>query len=179
MKTTYDKEPLLKQFGELTKQDFDVNPIWVQCHIIDYNEPWYDDTDEETFRPWTKGTPVQPSNAMFLVKSEFTLADGTKHEGFITPQQPEQKNNEPYLDLSILQPYIFVEDGNKVGFWLGCMPPNVIETVKKDNYSLIGKSPEDIFPIVFKIQNGLATGIVDGNIPGLCSLENRQLVVEV
>ena len=54
--------PTLKQFGDLSPLDFDASPVWVQCHIIDYDEPWYDDTDEETFRPWDRALPVDPDN---------------------------------------------------------------------------------------------------------------------
>jgi hypothetical protein len=45
--------PELKQFGDLTVDDFARCPAWISCHVQDYDEPWYDETDEETFRPWT------------------------------------------------------------------------------------------------------------------------------
>jgi hypothetical protein len=43
--------PILSQFGDLTSEDFDRDPVWVGCHTVDADEPWIDDTDEETFRP--------------------------------------------------------------------------------------------------------------------------------
>ncbi len=60
-------EVLLKQIQNLRPDDFEEHPVWVLCHIIDYDEPWYDDTDEETFRPWDGPLPVNPSFATFLV----------------------------------------------------------------------------------------------------------------
>lgn len=42
--------PLLRQFNDLRPQDFEEHSVWVNCHVIDYDEPWYDDTDAETFR---------------------------------------------------------------------------------------------------------------------------------
>jgi hypothetical protein len=44
--------PILKQFAALTIEDFAQCPVWIACHVADYDEPWYDDTDEETFRPY-------------------------------------------------------------------------------------------------------------------------------
>ena len=38
--------------------DFATHPVWVSCHSVDYDEPWYDGTDEETFRPWLSEIPV-------------------------------------------------------------------------------------------------------------------------
>jgi len=78
-------KPILKQFSELRLSDFEKYPVWVNCHVIDYEESWYDDTDEETFRPWLEETPVDPGHTIFLVKSTLTLNDGTVFCGFITP----------------------------------------------------------------------------------------------
>jgi hypothetical protein len=46
-------KPELRQFGSLTAEDFERIPVWLACHVADYDEPWYDETDEETFRPWS------------------------------------------------------------------------------------------------------------------------------
>jgi hypothetical protein len=43
--------PELKQFGDLTPADFERHPGWIGCHTADYDGAWYDETDEETFRP--------------------------------------------------------------------------------------------------------------------------------
>jgi len=35
-------KPLLRQFGDFTPADFEAHPVWVNCHVIDYDEPWYE-----------------------------------------------------------------------------------------------------------------------------------------
>ena len=45
-------KPVLKQFGDLTPGDFAKHSVWASVHTLDYDESWYDDTDEEIFRPW-------------------------------------------------------------------------------------------------------------------------------
>ncbi len=77
--------PSLKQFIELTRDDFDRSPIWVGCHTADYDESWYEETDEETFRPWSGRLPVDPVDGMFLVRATASLHDGTSLVAFLTP----------------------------------------------------------------------------------------------
>jgi hypothetical protein len=88
------KRPTLKQFIELRQSDFDNYPIWVNCHVVDYDEEWYDDTDEETFRPWTGDIPVFPDDTMYLVTASFQLNDGTIMNGFLTPDIGLKGENE-------------------------------------------------------------------------------------
>jgi hypothetical protein len=76
--------PNLKQFGQLVPDDLVAHPVWVSCHSVDYEEPWYDDTDEETFRPWLREIPVA-ADEMYLIACEFTMADGSRYPGFATP----------------------------------------------------------------------------------------------
>lgn len=68
--------PLLRQAYDLTPEDFVRHPIWVQCHLVDYDEHWYEETDEATFRPWTGDKPVDPQRAIFLVRATMALAAG-------------------------------------------------------------------------------------------------------
>lgn len=80
--------PELVQFGDLTPSHFHRHPVWIQCHVPDYDEPWYGDTDEETFRPFLESLPAGPESGMLLVHAVLTLADGTRLEGFVTPAFP-------------------------------------------------------------------------------------------
>lgn len=182
MDKMHDKKPILKQFYELTKQDFDAYPVWVQCHCIDEGEPWYDDTTEETFRPWDTELPVPPSLAMFLVKSKFTLADGTVYEGFITPQDPDWKGTEP--DIGTIQPNIFTHDGKAIDFWFSCYDVNskikqYYDSLKEQFYLFTGKEPKDIFPITFQADENLAEGIISGKVYGFYVRKNGQIHIEV
>jgi hypothetical protein len=58
---------------------------FAECHGTDSDEPWHDDVDEETFRPWRGALPADPSEGMLLVVATLTLNDGTTLDGFITP----------------------------------------------------------------------------------------------
>jgi len=157
--------PLLRQFGDLRPQDFEDHPVWVHCHVVDYDQPWYDDTDEETFRPSDKDLPVDPAETMFLVKATLTLADGTEMLGFVTPQNSTGYDGKP--DLGLIQPQVFLPDRKRVGFWFGILTPPR-ETISSF-YAALGKSRQDVFPIAFSADEGLALGITAGSIPGFCS----------
>ena len=158
-------KPLLRQFGDLTPADFQTYAVWVNCHVIDYNEPWYDDTDEETFRPWLEATPVDPAETMFLVRASLRLADGTEFPGFITPQQPQQNEGQP--DLGLIQPQLFLTSGKQVAFWFGVLTPSKGDI--SGLYASLGKTDAEVFPLTFTAEEGLATGIVSGSMPGFCS----------
>ncbi len=155
------RKPVLKQFGELTPADFVKHPVWASVHTLDYDESWYDDTDEETFRPWTGKLPLSPADGMFLVRAKLTLADGRVLEGFVTPQI----DNEP-VDLGTIQPQVFLPSGTRSDFWDGMFKRDAKE--RKALYDELGKNPKTIFPIKFAAEKGLAKGHVSGSIPGFC-----------
>jgi hypothetical protein len=149
--------PTLKQFGNLSALDFDASPVWVQCHVIDYDEPWYDDTDEETFRVLDNGLPVDPVNGpTYLVSAEFELAARTPLlRGFLTPLP------DGALDLGLMQPHIFMPSGRLGAFWLGMFgQPDL------DFYNELLAIGEPAFPIRFsalpRLCLGLATGAIEG-----------------
>ncbi|MBN2383114.1 hypothetical protein JXQ70_09555 [bacterium] len=168
-------KPELKQFGDLVPADFDRHPIWVNCHVIDYEQPWYQETDEETFRPWLEDSPADPSVTMFLVKARFTLADGSTLSGFLTPQLPEASETDG--NLGIIQPQLFLPNGRLVSFWFGIMSP--AQEYLDQFYAELGKSQDQIFPISFSAEEHLATGIVTGQIPGFCSqAKNATIMVK-
>jgi hypothetical protein len=68
--------PELKQFGDFDIEDLERHPVWIGCHTADYGKPWYEDTDEETFRPYRGKLPADPADGMFLVRAVFVLRDG-------------------------------------------------------------------------------------------------------
>jgi hypothetical protein len=77
--------PEFKQFGDLVQSDFERYPVWIGCHTVDGDEPWYDETDEETFRPWNGSLPTGPSEGMLLVRATMEFADGTLYLGSSRP----------------------------------------------------------------------------------------------
>jgi hypothetical protein len=150
--------PELKQFGDFSPADFDRHPVWISCHVADYRQPWHDETDEETFRPWTGALPVSQLGGMFLVRATLELQDGSHHAGFITPAFQE-------ADLGVLQPHIFV--GERIfRFWGGMF--GVAAEERMAFYAALGKNSDAIFPLRFEADPGLAIGAVAGQVKGFC-----------
>ena len=159
-------KPILKQFGDLTPKDFEKYPVWVQYHIIDYDEKWYDQTNEETFRPWIGELPVSPDFAMYLILADLKLNDGETFSGFIT-LATESENNEPN-NLGLIQPQIFTKTGKRIGFWTGMFPKDRAEI--DDFYKSMNRNPDQIFPISFKAHDTLTLGKSSGIINGFLTI---------
>jgi hypothetical protein len=164
------KSPELRQFGELGPEDFVRHPVWILCHTADYKERWYKDTDEDTFRPWTKELPAIVLRETLLVRADLELWDGSHYSGFITPLvdghdtltgggRPDFARH-PFARQ---QPNIFVGD-SRFGFWGG--RPGISKQKQHEFYSAIGKQPEQIFPLQFHAEDGLANGLLTGRVEG-------------
>ena len=154
------KRPLLRQASDLKAGDFGKHPVWVHCHVVDYDESWYDDTDEETFRPWLGALPINPSHAIFLVTAEFVFANGSTFEGFVTPA------TEP-ADIATMQPHVFVGE-ERVGFFGGVF--GVPEDTRVRFHHAVGGST-GVFPVTFAAKPTLARGIVSGTVHGFYRYE--------
>ena len=128
--------PELKQFGDLTPDDFDRHPVWIACHGEDEGEPWYE-TQTRNLPAWTGPLPVDPSEGMLLVRAKLQLQDGSVYGGIVTPAFKEG-------DLGAIQPQMFVGDAS-FGFWGGMF--GVRSEQKAAFYAAIGKAPNVIFPI--------------------------------
>ena len=155
-------KPELKQFGTLTQADLEQFPVWVNVHSFDYDESWYNETDEETFRSWSGELPVDPSLGMFLVRSEISFVDGTKLVGFITPAIGSGEVTES--ELGSVQPYLFSKNGTLITFWGGMF--GFTDEVKKTTYDLLERTASQIFPIRFSAESGLTKGKQVGEIRG-------------
>jgi hypothetical protein len=149
-------KPELKQFGDLSPADFDQHPVWVGCHTADYGEPWYEGTDEETFRPWTGALPVSQSDGMFLVRATLELQDGSRHSGFVTPAFKEG-------DLGVQQPQIFVGK-RRFGFWGGMF--GVAAEERQALYTALGRGPDAVFPLRFNVDPSLSSDATAGGVDG-------------
>ena len=148
--------PELKQFAELEPEDFEGHPVWIGCHTADYGKPWYESTDEETFRPWTGKFPVDFSEGMLLVKASFELRDGSIYTGFVTPSETSG-------DLGTQQPQLFVGE-QRFGFWGGMV--GIAGDAQQALYATLNKGPGEIFPIRFSSKTKLAAGSTEGQIDG-------------
>jgi hypothetical protein len=163
------RKPLLKDGSDLTPGDFAQFPVWVQCHLVDYDEPWYEETDEATFRPWTGPLPVDPKDAIFLLRATMTLANGSRLNGFVTPQSADQP-----FDLGTMQPVMFSSSGEQLGFWDGAFRRPEERRVRF--YAAVGVGAKEISPVLFSCEPGLAVGRVAGSIPGLCWLKEFKTI---
>jgi hypothetical protein len=105
---------------------------------------------------------------MFLVRARFELRDESSYPGFITPaSEPE--------DLKTQQPQVFV-CGRRYSFWGG-----LIGIPAEDQQALcqaIGKSPDEIFPLRFSADPGLAKGVVAGQIDGFYRTTGKSVEVQ-
>ena len=160
------KKPELVQFGDLSADHFARHPVWIGVHGVDDEEPWYDDTDEETFRPWDGGLPADPESGMLLVRAEMTLADGTGLPGFVTPDPgtPGQAGH-----LGTVQPHLVAPDGRLHGFWTGGLRSSAEH--RAGVYASLRRRPEAVFPLRFRADATLVRGGVEGRIDGFLSSE--------
>jgi hypothetical protein len=161
---TVEQRPQLVQFGSLTAAHFAEHAVWAACNSFDYDEPWYDDTDEETFRPWRGALPVDAEIGMFLVRARFTTYDGMQLPGFITPTPTDRAD-----EMGTVQPYVFLPSGELVGFWLGIMVERATEELSALTAEL-QREPSAIFPIQFAVDPGVATGLRFGAVDGFAGL---------
>lgn len=153
------QRPELKQFADLTSIDFKHHPVWVACHVVDYDEPWYDDTDEETFRPW-KG-PLPAHGTSLLVRAELIAADGTRFEGFLTPSDSSSQ-------YETTHPHIFAGQFT-IGFWEGGIPD--LTKLRNKLYEVTGKLAAELFPMRAITLPGLVEPAVEALVEGFYSIE--------
>lgn len=142
--------PNLVQFGDLAPGHFESHAVWASCHSFDYDEPWYDQTDEETFRPWMGPLPINAAAGMFLVRAQLTLADRTVLRGFATPVAKDARGDQV---LGLLQPQLFLPSGQLVGFWLGMFGDPAAASAAM--YKALGKPATSIFPLQVMVEPAL------------------------
>jgi hypothetical protein len=164
--------PELVQFGDLSADHFARHPVWIQCHVVDYDEPWHEETDEETFRPRTGPLPADPTEGMLLARAAFVLADGSRHEGFLTPAVP----GDPMELLGIMQPQIFLPTGGLGAFWEGIVART--PAAHAAFYDALGKTAREVFPIDCFADPALVGGVTQATLRGFYAMR-RGGAVEV
>jgi hypothetical protein len=147
-----------KQVYELTLEDLSEFPIWE--FKLDGNGG-----DECTIRPYTASGPLNSANRMFLVRAVFTLADGSKMRGYLTP--PSRGDD----SIGVLQP-IIVSGRGQVRLWCGTATPDAKRLAQ--NYELLGKNAGRVFPVRFESDVELTGRPVSGSAPGFLVLEDFQ-----
>jgi hypothetical protein len=155
--------PLLRQFGDLTARDFQAHPVWVGCHTADYDQPWYDQTDEETFRPFMGKLPASPEEGMLLVRARAVLSDGTTFPAMVTPAFPDEAEDGGRI-LGTQQPSVFAPTA-RVMFWYGGFEPTP-EAIDSAYRALGAKSAAAVFPLRFEVESGLTSGQANAVVKG-------------
>ena len=142
-----------KQVYELTVDDFIEFPVWEFA----LNEEGEENQDEATVRPSTAPLPLDCSESRFVVRAKFSLADGTRYIGYLTPGHAAD-------DLGLIQPMIITPEGQVI-FWMGAVPSDT-----GPYYQKLGKTAGQIFPVAFKSDVPLVGGVIFGSIPGFLHL---------
>src|SRR6267378_2175326 len=150
-----------KQIYELTLHDLSKFPVWE----FRLDEEGEEGRDESTVRPYAASGPLDPTDHMFVVRAVFTLADGSRLQGYFTP--PGRGD----ASIGTLQP-IIVTDRGQVRFWCGTTAPSSKRLAQ--SYELLGKDARHVFPVQFESDVELVGGLVMGSVPGFLVLEDFQ-----
>lgn len=148
-----------KQVYELTLDDLDAFPIWE--FRLDHESE--EKQNESTVRPHRASGPLDPTDRMFIVRANFTLADGAQMKGYLTPPMRDQNN------VSTMQPIIVTGRG-QVRLWCGTSVPDASRLARC--YQLLGRVSKDVFPVRFESDVELAAGPAGGSVPGFLVLED-------
>jgi hypothetical protein len=147
-----------KPVNELTVADFMKYPAWEYA----LDEEGEEDQDETTVRPYEYSGVLDPSAGSCMVRTKFILADGSEMTGFVTPREHGKD------DPGDMHPVIITPRGS-VGFWCGMR--TIAETLA-ENYRLLGKSAQQVFPLKYKIEVKFIGGPTEGTIAGFFALED-------
>ena len=146
-----------KQVADLRPDDLARFPIWEFA----LDEEGEEGQDEETVRPRPDLDRADPSEGMFVVRAEFVSADGTRFDGYVSPDEA--------ADVSFTQPTIVTADG-QVRFWLGGVGPRPDEL--EAGYRTLGKTATELFPLRYRalVEHGGAA--LEGEIPAFMHYES-------
>jgi len=150
-----------RQVYKLTLHDLRTFPVW-EFRLDEEGEAGQ---DESTVQPYTAPGPLDPTDRMFIVRAVFTLADGSRMQGYFTP--PGRGD----ASLGTTQP-IIVTDCGQVRLWCGTAAPSPKRLA--DSYELLGKDAKRVFPLRFESEVELVGGPVKGSVPGFLVLEDFQ-----
>jgi hypothetical protein len=149
-----------KQVYELTLDDLGTFPVW-EFKLDEEGA----DQDEATVQPYTASGPLDSADRMFVVRTIFTLADGSRMQGYCAP--PLRGDD----CIGTLQP-IIITDRGQVRLWCGTTAPDLKRLTR--NYERLGKDARGVFPLQFQSDVELAGGPVKGSLPGFLVLEDFQ-----
>lgn len=155
-----------KQVTDLRPDDLAPYPIWEFA----LDEEGEEGQDEETVKPRPDLDRADPAEGIFIVRTEFVAADGTRFDGYASPHEEAH--------IFYTQPTIVTADG-QVGFWFGGVPPRPGRL--EASYRILGKSAAELFPVRYRalVEHGGAA--LEGEIGAFMHLESMgsKTVVDV
>ncbi len=152
-----------KSIADLTVEDLRVHAIWEFAS----DEEGLIGQDETTVRPYVGSIPANLECGLIAL-ADFKLADGTHHIGYVSAQ-PDAAN-----DIGSAQPVI-VCAGGQIGFWYGAVRPSVIE--RTQSLSKLERTPEQVFPFLFRSRNGALVETIKGEVSGFMFLRDRKALI--
>src|SRR5919197_5131894 len=124
-----------KQVYELRPDDFATASIWEFA----LDEEGLPGQDEATVKPRADLERADPGDGLFVIRAEFVSADGTRFDGYVSPQHEAR--------VGWIQPTVVTATG-QVGFWLGGFPPGAGRL--DEAYATVGKTASELFPIRYR-----------------------------
>jgi hypothetical protein len=108
----------------------------------------------------------ESETGLFLVATDFTLADGSRLTGYCTPAPASVVNLRGWFrGIGLLQPAIVLDHG-QVPFWF---PDEPGRTEILALYDRLGRRPEQVFPIEFGARVGVPSDhFASGRLEGFC-----------
>ena len=154
-----------KHVYDLTNEDLQRFSIWEFAS----DEEGEEGQDETTVRPWEGAEPPDKTSCPLVVRARFALADGTRHNGYVTFDVRG-------TSIESVQPVIVTEAG-QVMFWFGVLVPScgAIDAA----YAKLGRTAEFAFPIQYTSVAPIAADPITGSIDGFChyrSVRDRTIV---
>jgi len=134
-------------------------PVWE--YALDEEE--IEGQDERTVRPRHVKTPINLKSSYIIVRASFILSDGSQMKGLIKPQALNKSSF-----MSTIIPYdlspTLVTDEWQMHFGYGSFKPNPDEIAEK--YRILGKKPNEVFPIRFGSDVEVINRITEGKLEG-------------
>jgi hypothetical protein len=130
--------------------------------------------DERTVRPYLAPAPLDLSNAYFLVRASFVLADGTSYKGYIKPKPVDRVDAGNFMPVIV--PYdlspIIVLGKDHIHFQYGPEKPDPEEMQRV--YSLFSKKSYEVFPIKFSSDVEILDSVHEGKLDGFMYFDQYQ-----
>ncbi len=162
------RRPESKRFEELTKADFERHPVWK------VRPP---ETTSDCIEPWPGKLPINPGSGVYYVKAKFSLNNGTKYDGVISPRRRSDLTGSD-IDVRTLSPFMWLKDGSRFYFWIYTLAAKQQLSSQEMRAKLQrkGASTKDVFPVRATAEYGLSKGKKSYKLKGVYFLDAKGTV---